>query len=417
MITYKELIEAIADKENHLLIANGFNRGLGVNTSYSAIFDKMIDDNDIYKDTQSLFEECGYDLEVYLGKLETCIVNNEFLQKYIKNKIKLDFMRATHDIVKSKIKNIYSEKNEGIFVLLKNFSTYFTLNYDSFLYLLLLKYKPLEGDGNNAIVFEPTLNFIEDDCDVKANNIYTEIKKARQKGVLKITINNENNELFEKSLGGLPKTHFITEVKAYSESNNKGWKKKDIERVVGLILKEEIENKVLQKVDDGSRQFGLFDGQPQYIFEDRETQNLFFLHGAFHIYRDGKLYKKITQQTDKALYERLEEILNNENQEIVCVFQHDNKIDVIEDNEYLSNCLKKLESLSGNIVIIGSSLADNDKHIFSRINNSNVDTVYISAIEKEELAIREKSEIMFPSKNICIFNAETISYELPEDLN
>lgn len=416
MITYKELLEAIADKENHLLIANGFNRGLGVNTSYSAIFEKMIDNNDIYKEAQSSFVECGYDLEVFLGKLEASIIGNTFLRKYIKNNIKLDFMRATHDIVKSKIKNIYSEKNEGIFILLKNFSTYFTLNYDSFLYLLLLKYKPLEDNTNNTIVFEPTINFIEDDCDVKANNIYTEIKKARQEGVLKITINNENNDVFEKSLGKLPKTHFITEVKAYSKNNNKGWKDRDIKRVVELIIKEEIENQVLQKVDDGSRQLGLFDGQPQYIFEDRETQNLFFLHGAFHIYRDGQLYKKIIQQTDKALYDRLEEILNNDNQEIVCVFQHDNKIDVIDDNEYLSNCFKKLEYLSGNIVIIGSSLADNDKHVFSRINNSNIDTVYVSAIEKEEKTIRDKAEVMFPAKNIHIFNAETISYELPEEL-
>lgn len=416
MITYKELLERIEGQQNHLLIANGFNRGLGVNTSYHAIFDKMIDNNDIYKEAQSSFVECGYDLEVFLGKLEASIIGNTFLQKYIKNNIKLDFMRATHDIVKSKIKNIYSEKNEGIFILLKNFSTYFTLNYDSFLYLLLLKYKPSEDNANNAIALEPTLNFIEDDCDIKANNIYTEIKKARQEGVLKITINNDN-DIFEKSLGKLPKTHFVTEVKAYSKSNKKGWKDKDIKRVVEFILKEEMKNQVLQKVDDGSRQLGLFDGQPQYIFEDRETQNLFFLHGAFHIYRDGQLYKKITQQTDKALYDRLEDILNNDNQEIVCVFQHDNKIDVIDNNKYLSNCLNKLERLSGNVVIIGSSLADNDNHIFSRINNSQIDTVYVSAIEREEDIIQDKARIMFPSKNICIFNAETISYELHEELN
>ena len=143
MITYNELLEVIANKENHLLIANGLNRGLSVNTSYSAIFEKMVENNDIYKDAQSLFNHSGYDLEVFLGKLEANIIDSPFLQKYIKNNIKLDFMCATHDIVKSKIKNIYLEKNEGIFLLLKNFTTYFTLNYDSFLQLLLLKYKPL----------------------------------------------------------------------------------------------------------------------------------------------------------------------------------------------------------------------------------------------------------------------------------
>ena len=47
-------------------------------------------------------------------------------------------MKAAHEIVKSKIKNIYAEKNEGIHILLKNFANYFTLNYDSFLYLDIL---------------------------------------------------------------------------------------------------------------------------------------------------------------------------------------------------------------------------------------------------------------------------------------
>ena len=33
------------------------------------------------------------------------------------------------------------KKNEGIYLLLREFTNYFTLNYDSFLYMLLLKYK------------------------------------------------------------------------------------------------------------------------------------------------------------------------------------------------------------------------------------------------------------------------------------
>ena len=57
------------------------------------------------------------------------------------NKIKLDFMQALHSIVKSQIKHVYAEQNEGIYILLSQFDNYFTLNYDSFLYLLLLKYR------------------------------------------------------------------------------------------------------------------------------------------------------------------------------------------------------------------------------------------------------------------------------------
>ena len=41
LLTYTEVLERIQNTQNHLLLGNGFNRGLGVNTSYSNIFQKM----------------------------------------------------------------------------------------------------------------------------------------------------------------------------------------------------------------------------------------------------------------------------------------------------------------------------------------------------------------------------------------
>lgn len=409
MLTYKELLESIEYSENHLLIANGFNRGLGINTSYSSIFKKMIEDKAIYKDAELLFIECGYDLENFLGKLEEYITN-PFVIKYVKNNIKLDFMRATHKIVKSEIKNIYAEKNEGVFMLLKNFTNFFTLNYDSFLYILLLKHNSINYE-KNCLALLPTLDFIEQDNNIKSADIYTEIRNARENGELNISIGKGNTT--KKMLGKLPKTHFTAEIKTYAKEHNKSWKDKDIKNVVNIILQEEVRNKVLDDIDDGYKQLSLFNDNIEYIYTNRETQNLFFLHGAFHLFKDGKIFKKITQHTDKALYDKLEDVLNNEEQEIVCVFQHTNKLDVINQNDYLSNCLSKLEQLNGNIVIIGSSLAENDNHIFSRINNSNVQNIYISSLDKEEENMQEKARILFPDKNVVLFSAESISYENP----
>ena len=217
------------------------------------------------------------------------------------------------------------------------------------LYLLLLKYKPIDNELNNelnnAIVLSPSIKFIEEDMNARQNNIYTEIKEARRTGKLKITIDNEKDTL-EKPLSQLTKTHFLTEVKAYSKANNKGWKKKDIDKVVKIIFEEEKKgNSRLNKVDDGSRykQTNLFGNEKGLVFDSKcETQNVFFLHGAFHIYKDGRIIKKITQESDKALYEKLEEILNNEEQDIVCVFQQDIKINAINQNEYLLNCYLKI---------------------------------------------------------------------------
>lgn len=417
ILTYNEVLEAINNQINHLLIGNGFNYGLGINTGYKSIFQKMIEKNrSVYSAAMPLVENCNFDLETFIGKLEEDISpDNSFLRKYIRNKIKIDFMQAVHEIVKAEIKTIYAEKNEGIFLLLQNFTNYFSLNYDSFLYMLLLKYKPIQNDLNNGIVFQSSLKFIEDDMDKRQNSIYREIKEARLKGELEINVGDESNSI-KKSFSILTKTHFTTEVKEYSKTNKKGWKTKDIDKVVKSIFEEEERNRLLNKVDDGSRQLNIFGDENEFIFDaNSKTQNLFFLHGAFHIYKDGKSVKKITQQSDKALYERLEEILNNEEQDVVCVFQQDDKIDVINQNDYLLNCYKKLSGLSGNMVIIGSSLADNDNHVFEQINNSNIDTVFISILAKEIEKISELAKSKFPSKEIYFFDADSISYELPDE--
>ncbi len=421
VLKYPEVLERIKNQTNHLLIGNGFNYGLGINTSYKSIFNKMIEnDRGVYKEAAPIVENCNYDLELFIGELEKDInYDNVFLKKYIRNKIKFDFMKAAHEIVKNGIKNIYAEKNEGVYLLLQNFTNFFSLNYDSCLYLLLLKYKPIDNELNNelnnAIVLSPSIKFIEEDMNARQNNIYTEIKEARRTGKLKITIDNEKDTL-EKPLSQLTKTHFLTEVKAYSKANNKGWKKKDIDKVVKIIFEEEKKgNSRLNKVDDGSRykQTNLFGDEKGLVFDSKcETQNVFFLHGAFHIYKDGRIIKKITQETDKALYEKLEEILNNEEQDIVCVFQQDIKINAINQNEYLLNCYNKLGSLTGNMVIIGSSLADNDNHIFEQINNSGIETVFISSLLREIEENYKLAKLRFHSKKIYLFDAETISYEV-----
>jgi len=415
LLTYDDVLEKINAHENHLLIGNGFNRGLGINTSYASIFNRMIDsERSVYGDAIPLVEECKNDLESFIGRLiEDVSPNNSFLKKYIENKVKIDFMKATHEIVKDNIKDIYSKDNEGVFVLLQNFTNYFTLNYDTLLYLLLLKYK-ISEDDINAISFTSSIKFMNELEDYRSTNIFTEIKELRVKGFLEIN-NNEDEKFVHKRLDKVTKQSFISSVNEYSKSNGKNWKTKDIDRVVGLVLKEEQENKVLKNIDDGSRYHGLFDNDPVFIFDlSSRTQNLFFLHGAFHIYKNGKSIYKITQDNDKALYSKLEEILNHEEMSIVCVFKQDDKLDTIKENDYLLKCYKKLKTLSGNMVIIGSSLADNDNHIFSQIEKSNVKRLFISTFKKNYKEFYKLAEEKFPTKEIYLFDAETVSYKTSE---
>ena len=140
LFTYEQVLAEINNDVNHLLIANGFNYGLGVKTGYKDILNEMIESkSSLYKDAKLYFEQANYDLEHFLKTMtDTIAADNGFLKKYVYNKIKLDFMQALHSIVKSQIKHVYAEQNEGIYILLSQFDNYFTLNYDSFLYLLLL---------------------------------------------------------------------------------------------------------------------------------------------------------------------------------------------------------------------------------------------------------------------------------------
>ena len=98
-----------------------------------------------------------------------------------------------------------------------------------------------------------------------------------------------------------------------------------------------------------------------------------------------------------------------EGSDIVCVFQSENKKETIEANEYLKCCYDKLKEISGNLVIIGSSLDDNDDHIFSQINKSYLETIYVSIFNKTNAKIK-KAKQKFPNKKVVIFDAETISY-------
>ncbi len=178
-------------------------------------------------------------------------------------------------------------------------------------------------------------------------------------------------------------------------------------------MEEEKKFKLQNEVDDGSRQLCLFGDEKATVFDiESATQNLFFLHGAFHIYKDGQSIRKITQ-SDKALYDRIEDILNDDELDLVCIFQSENKKNEIAKNAYLKKCLSKLNTLSGTLVIIGSSLDDNDDHIFDEITKSNIETLYISTLEEDKNNILEKSVRKFPSKLTHLFDARSISFRLP----
>ena len=380
------------------MLGNGFNNSLGIETSYQSIFEKMKEKYPDYRKVEANFEQRGHSIEALIEDLKNKVLDDDFLPQYIERKIKRDFMHAAFDLAKKQIKEVYPFKNSGIHVLLKNFTNYFTLNYDPFLYLLLMKYK--KDDNSDVIASKLTSLFQAEDLNKTHNDLYNRVKKILEKGNLSVA--DEYGET-PKKLDKCKKTEFTTAVKVRLE--NQGWNNSAIEKAINIVFKENKQHPVLH-VNDG---FLGNEFKPKIL----AMQNLFFLHGAFHIYKNKQLVEKITQSQDKALYERLEEIIDSEEMDIICVFAgtSEAKIKDIKENVYLKKCFEELSALTGHLMIFGSSLSENDRHIHEGINKSEISDIYISSCEKDKDRDDERSREIFPNKKVILFDYKTVSYE------
>ena len=413
---YCDVLEMLKSSESHLLLGNGFNCSLGIKTDYYTIFQRMKNGYKKYARLDDLFDECNEDIEELLGKLNEQIKKggeyDEFPKKYINDKIKLDFMKAASQIVREEIKNVYQKETRSIYLLLRKFTNYFTLNYDPFLYLLLMEFNK---NNKVAITWQNRASSIQEDLDSQNDGIYTKLKNAYDRGDIKTTVDKQSVDM---KMSQLTKKEFeLTAARHFKDSK---WPKKILRNTVDLLWEEKQDNPKDLEVYDG-----LFPeysekrseiSQQNNLFEKR-TQNLFFLHGAFHIYnKNGRPYK-ITQTTHSSLYNKLWEIIQDENKEIICVLKSTDKLGEIKDSKnrrYLKKCYDKLGEIEGNLVIIGSSLSENDEHIFTKINeNTKIKTIFYSSSKKSKNKYHSRLKELFPAKKIILFDRDTVSYKKP----
>ena len=403
LITYKELLDKLKDDgdNNHLLLGNGFNNSLGINTSYPEIFSRMEKKYPDYKNVQEFINN-SFDIEHLIGHLKKQVESDksDFLRNYIERKIKMDFMVATNEIVQKNIKNVYKDQNKGIHSLLKNFLTYFTLNYDPFLYLLLLKFNKGKDKEGESVAFQNISLFREEDLNQKKNDIHKEIQELRENG--EFSIISESTSPTKIALNTITKSNFESIVREYSKNRNKNWTSQEIINVCNHIWGKN--NKPELHINDGFQ---------NDFFQNDDQQNLYFIHGSFHIFKDGNAIKKITAKTEKSFTQNLEHEINHEEKEIVFILsaQSGEKEKQITNNKYLEKCFNALSKISGSLVILGSSLAKNDKHIFGQINKSNISKIYISSCEKEKEDCLQQANHLFQNREIILFDYTTISYK------
>ncbi len=149
---------------------------------------------------------------------------------------------------------------------------------------------------------------------------------------------------------------------------------------------------------------------------DNNRQNLFYLHGALHLYDKGTDFLKITYQPNKPLREQ---ILNKLNKNTYPIFisegTAENKKQKIIHNAYLNSAYKSLQtirSVNSSLVLFGTMLKSNDEHIKTAILDNGVKKLYIGInpkkIDKHEMYIIT-SEFNSKEKKVFFYDYKTVN--------
>ena len=150
-------------------------------------------------------------------------------------------------------------------------------------------------------------------------------------------------------------------------------------------------------------------------------QNLYYLHGALHIFSDDSEIEKYTWiNTGTTLTQQIKESLKNEMYPVfITEGSRKQKRNRINNNAYLARSFASLKSIKGNVFIFGHSLRDEDDHVFDYLNyKSRVNYVFISIygdknseenkriLKKIKVWEKEQKDKKYPKK-YYIYQAES----------
>lgn len=113
---------------------------------------------------------------------------------------------------------------------------------------------------------------------------------------------------------------------------------------------------------------------------DVGSQNVFYLHGALHVFDAGAEVQKYTWcNTGIALVDQIRDALK-ENRYPIYVTEGDSesKMRRIQHSAFLSRAFRSFANISGSLFIYGHSLGGNDEHALRLIEKGTIKTVYVS---------------------------------------
>lgn len=142
------------------------------------------------------------------------------------------------------------------------------------------------------------------------------------------------------------------------------------------------ENPPNPQTDDGFRAVD-GDNDTDYVtwtIGNTNSQRLFYLHGALHLFDSETELKKYTwSRTGTTLIEQISEALSNNLYPLfVAEGESEKKYAKIRHSDYLSRSLRSFSSIAGTLFIYGHSLAVSDEHILNSIAKGKITNLYVS---------------------------------------
>ena len=376
-ITTEDKLFTVFDNNSSksVFLGNGFNLCLGVNTSYKSLFESILSSRNIKKiikkSVRKNIEGDNFNLEAHI---------EEIPQEH-----RDTVMEKFYDVILKKCrKRIYRYKEVIRFFL--KFDNFFTINYDPLLYRFLLNFKV-----NTASVESDLYRDLES---IHAG-IITEME-----GFDDIPLRNKT----KKSVYEIARYIF-------KEEN----KHKDYKREEYYDILKELRNEPRIEINDG-----FVINQPTQSKNKRisyktwkngkNNQNIFYLHGALHIYKSEDRVRKLVMKKgfrDQSFINVILEEAQNKNHSCIFDQQLEDKVRKIKDNSYLKHCFEQLSKAQGELFLIGWSCSDNDDHLVRQICKSNINKLYISY---HDLSSKERFRAKFNSKEITFFNSKLLPF-------
>jgi hypothetical protein len=157
--------------------------------------------------------------------------------------------------------------------------------------------------------------------------------------------------------------------------------------------------------DDG---FRYEEGQDYVVWhpEEAKSQNIFYLHGALHLFDTGAEIKKYTwNKTGVRLIDQVRAELKQDNFPLfVAEGNSVEKMTRINHSQYLGRGIRSFAEIGGSLFVYGHSLADNDRHYLEFIVKNKVEKLFVSLF-CDESAKQDKENALVRQRAECFVNA------------